>query len=95
MIAIKQLNNSRNGVLKALENERVIGAMTYHWSDQGQMSIDGTEVDPDQGGRGIGKKLINSAVESARKDGFKIVAICPFAKALFEKESEIQDVWSR
>ena len=36
--------------------------------------------------------LVKRAVEDARRDGIKIIPLCPFAKAQIEKHPEWQDV---
>ena len=41
---------------------------------------------------GVGKKLVAAAVADARSEGFKIIPLCPFAKATLEKHAEWHDV---
>ena len=36
-----------------------------------------------------------AAVESARKEGIKILPLCPFARSVFEKTPEFADVFRR
>ncbi len=66
--------------------------MTYVWAGEQKMIIDHTEVDPSLKGKGVGKQLVNAAVEKARAGNFKIVPLCPFAKAVLEKSEEYADV---
>lgn len=89
---ITQENSSKNGFFKAIENEKIAGEMTYVWAGDSKFIIDHTEVFPEFEGKGVGKKLVMAAVEYARANDFKILPLCPFAKALFEKMKEIQDV---
>jgi predicted GNAT family acetyltransferase len=49
-------------------------------------------VDISLKGQGVGKKLLLSIVEKARKEDFKILPLCPFAKSLFNKLDDIKDV---
>ena len=44
------------------------------------------------GGKGVGKALVFAAVQDARKENFKIIPLCPFAKATLDKTPEWQDV---
>ena len=38
------------------------------------------------------KRLVEAAVKDARAEGFKIIPLCPFAKATLERTPEWQDV---
>jgi uncharacterized protein len=90
---IIQENSTKNGIFKAIENHAVAGEMTYVWAGENKFIIDHTEVFPEFEGKGVGKKLVMEAVEYARANGdFKIMPLCPFAKAVFERTKEIQDV---
>ena len=68
--------------------------MTYSWRDNDQFTIDHTEVNPAFKGQGIGKKLLFNAVKFARKENKKIVPLCPFVKAVFNKNPDLNDVLS-
>lgn len=69
-----------------------IGEMT--WVDAGEdiMVIDHTFVDPTYRGQKLAEKLVRSGVEKARRDGVKIVPLCPYAKKEFDEKNEYQDV---
>jgi uncharacterized protein len=43
-------------------------------------------------GKGAGKELVSKSVEFAREKGIKIVPVCSFAKGVFDKTKEFQDV---
>jgi predicted GNAT family acetyltransferase len=43
-------------------------------------------------GKGVGKEMLEAAVDFARKNGKTIIPLCPFAKATFQKHEELQDV---
>ena len=57
-----------------------------------KMIIEHTEVDDSLSGKGVGKQLVQTAVEYARTHNLKIVPLCPFAKSVLDKEVEWQDV---
>ena len=84
--------NKKQGYFVAAENLKEVGRITYVMSEERKIVIDHTEVDPEQEGHGIGKKLVLSVVEFARANKLKILPICTFAKAIFDKTPEIQDV---
>ncbi|WOR14694.1 GNAT family N-acetyltransferase [Hyphomonas sp. FCG-A18] len=66
--------------------------MTYSRAGSTRIIIDHTGVPRELGGMGVGKALVLRAVEDARKDGIKIIPLCPFAKAQIEKNKDWQDV---
>jgi len=60
----------------------------------GLIIIDHTEVSDALRGKGAGKQLVTAAVEHARKNQLKILPICPFAKSVFNKTPQFDDVLS-
>lgn len=54
--------------------------------------IDHTGVTDAARGLGVGKNLVAAFVEHARAKGMKVLPLCPFAKAEFEKNSAYADV---
>ena len=66
--------------------------MTYSVAADSTVIINHTGVDDALRGTGAGKQLLAALVEWARAEHKKIVPICPFAKAVFEKTPEYQDV---
>lgn len=66
--------------------------MTYSRAGTTRIIIDHTGVPDSMRGMGVGKKMVEAAVKDARSEGFKIIPLCPFAKATLEKHPEWQDV---
>lgn len=66
--------------------------MTYSRAGTTRIIIDHTGVPEALKGRGVGKKLVEAAVNDALNEGFKIIPLCPFAKAVLAKTPEWQDV---
>lgn len=89
---IKLVDESTKGYAIAKENETTAGKMTYSKASTEFIIIDHTEVDPSFKGKGVGKQLLYKIVEMAREKNIKILPLCPFAKAMFEKLPDIQDV---
>ena len=89
---IEQFNDEKKGSFKAIEDGKVAGEMTYVWAGPGKIIIDHTEVNPDFSGKGVGKKLVLEAVKYARDNKVKILPLCPFAKSVFDKNPDLQDV---
>ncbi len=74
------------------EDKEKAAEMTYSKAGSGLIIIDHTEVSDPLRGTGSGKKLVMAAVEYARKNNLKIMALCPFAKSVFDKTESIRDV---
>ncbi|MEL7030916.1 MAG: GNAT family N-acetyltransferase [Pseudomonadota bacterium] len=66
--------------------------MTYSRAGTTRIIIDHTGVPEALKGRGVGKRLVEAAVKDARSEGFKIIPLCPFAKATLDKTPDWQDV---
>ena len=89
---IEQVNEEKKGWFKAVEDAKEAGLMTYVWAGPGKIIIDHTEVDPAFSGKGVGKALVLEAVRYARENKVKILPLCPFAKSVFDKNADLQDV---
>ena len=73
------------------EDENVLAELVYALSDD-KMIVEHTEVDPELQGKNIGYELVHKAVEYARTHGYKILPVCRFAKAVFDKKPDFSDV---
>ena len=89
---IIQSEKNTAGKFTAFINETEVGHMTYSWSGPQKLTILHTEVHSEFGGQGIGKKLVLHIAEFARNSKSKIKPMCTYAKAVFDKTPEIQDV---
>jgi predicted GNAT family acetyltransferase len=89
---IKRTENDHKGTFTAYIDGEQAGLMTYTWAGKTQFIIDHTEADSKFSGKGVGKSMVLSAVEFAREKGVKIIPLCPFAKAVLEKNKDLHDV---
>lgn len=89
---IQHENNEKKGAFRAVDQQVQAGKMTYTWAGDTQFIIDHTEVNPEFSGRGVGKKMLQQAVDFARAKHLKIIPLCPFAKSVFDKTPEFSDV---
>lgn len=92
MIQVTQTNSEKNGSFEASVDGKKAGLMTYTWAGEDRFIIDHTEVEDEFGGQGVGKEMLVKAVDFAREKGVKIIPLCPFAKATFQKNEDLQDV---
>jgi predicted GNAT family acetyltransferase len=83
--------SSTKGSFFVLENNSRLAEMTFSKS-VGRIIIDHTEVSDVLRGKNVGKQLVAAAVAYARKNNIKIIPLCPFAKSIFNKVVEFQDV---
>lgn len=84
--------NKKRGYFAASENSTEMGRITYTMAGDTKLIIDHTEVSAAYEGHGLGKKLVFAVVDYARTNNIKILPVCTFAKAVFDKTPEIQDV---
>lgn len=89
---ILQTNESNKGAFYIEKEGKILAEMTYTFAGSDKIIIDHTTVDDSLRGKGVGKKLVNAAVDFARNKSIKILPLCPFAKAVFDKTSEFEDV---
>lgn len=89
---IERKDDGKKGEFTAINEGEKAGLMTYVWTGEDKFIIDHTEVESEFSGQGVGKKLVMAAVEFARENKLKIIPLCPFAKSVFDKVAEIQDV---
>jgi len=68
--------------------------MTFSRASAALIIIDHTEVPDALRGRGVGQALVLRAVEDARREGFRIIPLCPFARSQFERHPQWRDVLS-
>ncbi len=66
--------------------------MTYSKNGDYRIIIDHTEVAESQKGKGLGKKLVYHSAEYARENKLKILPLCPFARTVFRRNKDLQDV---
>ncbi len=86
-------NNSKGAFIINLNNEH-LAEMTYSKAGDKLLIIDHTEVSDTLRGKGAGKQLVTAAVDHARKNQLKILPLCPFAKSVFDKTPQFEDVLS-
>jgi uncharacterized protein len=67
--------------------------LTYSRTSPTLIIADHTEVPDAFRGQGMGRRLVNRMVEDARKEGFKIFALCPFVNAERKKHPDWADVF--
>lgn len=67
-------------------------AAAYYKLDGNVITFVHTEVPPELGGKGVGSKLVQGALDQVRSQGMKVIADCPFVKAWIGKHPEYKDL---
>lgn len=80
------------GEFYIIVNGEKTGVMSYSMAGEKRVIIDHTEVGETLRGTGAGKQLVAAGVGWARKQGLKVIPLCPFAKAIIGRTPEFQDV---
>lgn len=88
----REEHGSKGAFFVSAQGKR-LAEMTYSKAGDTRLIIDHTEVSDALKGKGAGKQLVTAAVNFARQQKIKILPLCPFARAVFEKTSEFADVW--
>jgi predicted GNAT family acetyltransferase len=89
---IEHEDKASKGAFFVLKDGQRVAEMTYSRTNPSLIIIDHTEVDPSLSGQGVGRKLLGALVSWVRSAGIKVVPLCPFAKAQFDKDNSIRDV---
>lgn len=69
-----------------------LAEIVYNWFQEKAIIIEHTEVSPKLEGKGVGKQLVAAVVNWARKEELKVLPLCVFAKAVFDRTPEYHDV---
>ena len=80
------------GMFYVGQDGAILAELVYSKPAANKMIIEHTEVDDSLKGKGIGQQLVHTAVEYARTHQMKIIPLCPFAKAIFDKQPGLADV---
>ena len=67
-------------------------AIAVYRLEGGVITFVHTEVPPELGGKGVGSRLVQGALDQIRAEGLKVVAQCPFVKAWIGKHPDYADL---
>lgn len=92
MSEIKHAQSEKGGAFIYEVDGKKLAEMVYTMPAEKKMIIAHTAVDESLKGQSIGKKLQTELVDYVRANNIKVVPLCPFAKAMFQKMKEWGDV---
>ncbi|MDE6720558.1 MAG: N-acetyltransferase [Bacteroidaceae bacterium] len=79
----------QKGLVTAQENGKEVGELTFKLLPNEVMMISHTLVHEGNEGKGIGKLLVQKAVEYAQEQRLKILPLCSFARVYIERKPEL------
>jgi len=80
----EELNGVHEFVLR-LDGER-FGFLEFTRPEVGVMRIEYVEVAPELRGSGLGRQLVEKAVDFAKDAGLRVVPICSYAQAVIQRD---------
>jgi uncharacterized protein len=89
---IHQKDKREKGWFYSETEKSIVAEMAYVWAGRDRIIIDHTEVGEALKGKGARKQSVAKAVDFAREKGITIIHLCPFAKSVFDKVKEFNDI---
>jgi predicted GNAT family acetyltransferase len=88
-----KLNKEGQGAFYIMNGEEQIAEMVIQIRGK-VLTVYHTEVLPKEEGKGYSKKLLNEMVDYVRKNGLKVVPLCPFVHLQFRRHpDQYEDIW--
>ena len=88
------LNEKGHGAFFIMDGDEQLGEMVIGIS-AGKLTAYHTEVSTKAEGKGFAKTLLVAMVNYARKNGLKVVPLCPYVHAQFKRHpKEYADLWN-
>ncbi|MEO8861482.1 MAG: GNAT family N-acetyltransferase [Ginsengibacter sp.] len=90
-----ELDDKGQGSFYIYENNERIAKMVFGISGD-KLTVYHTEVDPEDEGQGLAKKLLAALVAYARKNKLKVYPLCAFVALQFKRNPrEYEDIWEK
>ena len=90
--AIEHEEAGSRGAFHILRSGQRVGEMTYSRTNPSLVVVDHTYVDPSLRGQGVAQHLQDALVAWARQTGNKVVPVCSYVKAQFNRDPSTRDV---
>lgn len=87
-----QHKETEGGIFYIEENEKYVANLEYINEKENTMVILHTMVAKKLEGKGVGKSLVEAAINYARENSMKIKPVCPFARAVMRKDDQYADM---
>ncbi|WP_290790124.1 GNAT family N-acetyltransferase [Flavihumibacter sp. UBA7668] len=92
---LQAIDEKGYGHFYIMESDERLGEMEVSISGS-NLTVYHTEVAEKAEGKGYAKMLLNEMVGYARKNGLKVIPLCPYVHAQFKRHpEEYADVWNK
>lgn len=91
-MVIQHKEREDDGMFYVKVDGEILARMTYSKPDDKKIIVEHTEVADEIRGKNVGYQMVNTAVQYVRNHNLKLVPVCPFVKAVFDKKPEYKDV---
>jgi predicted GNAT family acetyltransferase len=91
-VELSVTDNEHQHRYEAVVDGEVAGFIRYHDRADGVRDLQHTEVDQAFEGKGIGSRLVTSALDAIRAQGRTIQASCPFVNTYLKRHEEYRDL---
>jgi uncharacterized protein len=92
-LAIRHAETGTRGAFYIQMDGDRVAEQTYARLGPNRIVIDHTAVGPKLQGKGIARRLLDALVAWARETGTRVSATCSYAKAQFQKDASLRDVY--
>lgn len=93
--SIQREESGSKGAFYADDDDGRLGTLTYSRTTPTLVILDSTDVSERARGTGLGRRLVDAAAQWARETGTKIIPLCPYARAVFDRDPSLGDVLQR
>src|SRR5699024_4177275 len=83
-----EFQKENHRIFKEDESGKTLAEITYAESEDNKVIANHTFVDPSLRGQGVAEQLVDALVEEMKREGKKIVPLCSYVVALFERKPE-------
>ncbi|MFT8316772.1 MAG: GNAT family N-acetyltransferase [Sporolactobacillus sp.] len=87
-----ELKEGKNRYYFEFEDGHLAGEVTYSFYHPDVISLDHTYVDPALRGQHLAGQLVQAVVDKAKREGWKIIPACSYAKARFAHNEAYQKI---
>lgn len=89
------LDENGKGAFRAMEHGAQLGEMVIQVAGR-NLTVYHTGVAPQAEGKGLAKALLAAMVDHARRHQLKVIPLCPFVHAQFQRHPEAYaDLWKK
>jgi predicted GNAT family acetyltransferase len=90
-----RIDDNGKGGFYITNNDEQLGEMIVS-IDGKNLTVYHTEVAEKAEGKGLAKQMLNAMTEYARRNGLKVIPLCPYVHAQFKRRpDDYADIWNQ